>query len=112
MSRRGKRVASIRGSKECGGTKRWTVEWSILRGFNLNKIACWRSCLKSSRCFVSDLPPDKVMHSSGRKKLFFFVTCGDYGGWISNIHSCLDDMLCYDMLCYAMLCMYTGYYVL
>ena len=58
------------------------------------------------------------MHSSRRKKLFFFVTCGDYdGGWIFNIHSCLDDMLCYamlcyDMLCYDMLCMYTGYYVL
>ena len=53
------------------------------------------------------------MHSSRRKKLFFFVTCGDYdGGWIFNIHSCLDDMLCYAMLCYDMLCMYTGYYVL
>ena len=44
------------------------------------------------------------MHSSRRKKLFFFVTCGDYGGWISNINSCLDDMLCYAMLYYAMLC--------
>ena len=44
------------------------------------------------------------MHSSRRKKLFFFVAYGDYGGWISNLHSCLGDMLCYAMLYYAMLC--------
>ena len=41
------------------------------------------------------------MHSSRRKKSGFFVTCGDYGGWISML---CYAMLCYAILCYAMLC--------